>query len=82
MQFALITALFHVMYLAVGPSERKMEYRTGKNVVYMLHLHLVFVPRYWRDVLSERLMHFVQMVLNFDKMSRQINHDLEDADGV
>ena len=26
-------------------------------------------------------MHFVQMVLNFDKMLRQINHDLQDADG-
>ena len=31
--------------------------------------------------LEKRLMHFVQMVLNFDKMSRQINHDLQDADG-
>ena len=31
---------------------------------------------------SLRLMHFVQMVLNFDKMSRQINYDLQDADGV
>ena len=29
-----------------------------------------------------RLMHFVQMVPNFDKMSLQINHDLQDADGV
>ena len=26
-------------------------------------------------------MHFVQMVLNFNKMSRKINHDLQDADG-
>ena len=25
-------------------------------------------------------MHFVQMVLNFDKMLRKINHDLQDAD--
>ena len=33
-------------------------------------------------VLDKRVMHFVQMVLNFDKMSRQINHDLQDADGV
>ena len=30
----------------------------------------------------KRLMHFVQIVLNFDKMSRQIDHDLQDADGV
>ena len=30
----------------------------------------------------KRLMHFVQMMLNFDKMSRQINQDLQDADGV
>ena len=29
-----------------------------------------------------KLMHFVQVVLNFDKMSRQINHDLQDFDGV
>ena len=28
------------------------------------------------------IMHIVQMVLNFDKMSRQINHDLQNADGV
>ena len=28
----------------------------------------------------EMLMHFVQMVLNFDKMLRQINHDLQNAD--
>ena len=28
------------------------------------------------------IMHFVQMVLNFDKMSQQINHDLQNADGV
>ena len=30
----------------------------------------------------KRLMHFVQMVLNLDKMLRQINHDLQDADGA
>ena len=35
-----------------------------------------------RDVNFKRLMHFIQMVLNFDKMSRQINHDLQDADGA
>ena len=34
------------------------------------------------STLLEGLMHFVQMVLNFDKMSRQINHDLQNADGV
>ena len=31
---------------------------------------------------AKKVMHFVQMVLNFNKMSRQINHDLQDADGV
>ena len=31
---------------------------------------------------KKRLMHFVHMVLNFDKMLRQINHDLQNADGV
>ena len=34
------------------------------------------------ETLLLRLMHFVQMALNFDKMSRKINHDLQDADGV
>ena len=33
------------------------------------------------DCKSKRLMHFVQIVPNFDKMLRQINHDLQDADG-
>ena len=33
-------------------------------------------------ILLKGLMHFVQMVLNFDKMLRQINHGLQDADGV
>ena len=32
--------------------------------------------------LKKRLMHFVQMVRNFDKMLRKINHDLQNADGV
>ena len=31
---------------------------------------------------KKRLMHFVQMVLNFDKMLRKINHDLQNTDGV
>ena len=53
MQFVLIAALFHVMYLVVGQSKRKMEYRTDRHVVYMLHVHLVFVPKYQRDVLSD-----------------------------
>jgi putative transposase len=26
------------------------EYRTGRHVVYQLHVHLVFVPRYRRKV--------------------------------
>ena len=32
--------------------------------------------------LIKRLMHFVQIVRNFDKMLRKINHDLQNADGV
>ena len=40
-----------------------------------------FADRY-SQVNIKRLMHFVQMVLNFDKMSRQINHGLQDADGI
>ncbi|NQZ74097.1 MAG: IS200/IS605 family transposase [Dinoroseobacter sp.] len=30
-----------------------MDYRTGRHVVYMLHVHLVFITKYRRDVLSE-----------------------------
>ena len=30
-----------------------MHYRTGRHVVYDLHVHLVFVTKYRRDVLSE-----------------------------
>ena len=44
----------------------------------------VISPKQYKIIQANkrRLMHFVQMVLNFDKMLRQINHDLQDADGV
>ena len=44
MQFVLITAMYHAMYIAVGPREQNMEHRTGSNAVYMLHARLVFAP--------------------------------------
>ena len=76
MQFVLIAASFHAVYIAIGPSEHKMEYRTGRHVVYILHVHLVFVSKYRRDVLSDlairdlrrifakRLLHMPQRILN------------------
>lgn len=30
-----------------------VDYRTGRDVVYMLHVHLVFVTKYRRDVLPD-----------------------------
>ena len=45
MQFVLIAASFHAVYIVIGPMERNMEYRTDRRVVYILHIHLAFVTK-------------------------------------
>ena len=79
MQFVLIAASFHAVYIAIGPSERKMEYRTGRHVVYMLHVHLVFVPRCRRDVLSDLAIRDLQRI--FAKVCTDFEAELIECDG-
>ena len=73
----------------ISTGRRRM--RSGKlSLSEMLFIMVLFhvspfknFKTFWHfGINQKRLMHFVQMVLNFDKMSRQINHDLQDADGV
>ena len=56
-----------------------MEYRTGRHVVYMLHVHLVFVTKYRRDVLSELAIDDLRTI--FTKVSRDFDAELVECDG-
>lgn len=38
----------------------KTDYRRGRTVVSLLHVHLVFVTKYRRDVLSERAIEVIR----------------------
>lgn len=38
----------------------RMDYRRGRTVVSLLHVHLVFVTKYRRDVLSERAIEVIR----------------------
>ena len=56
-----------------------MEYRTGRHVVYMLHVHLVFVTKYRRDVLSDLAIRDLQRI--FAKVCQDFGADLVECDG-
>ena len=79
MQFVLIAAMFYAMYISVGPWDNKMEHRTVRHVVYMLHVHLVFVPECRRDVLSDLAIRDLQRV--FAKVCTDFEAELIECDG-
>jgi putative transposase len=56
-----------------------MDYRTGRHVVYMLHVHLVFVTKYRRDVLSELAIRDLRRI--FAKVCRDFESELIECDG-
>ena len=56
-----------------------MDYRTGRHVVYMLHVHLVFVTKYRRDVLSDLAIRDLQRI--FTKVCRDFEAELIECDG-
>jgi putative transposase len=56
-----------------------MDYRQGRHVVYMLHVHLVFVTKYRRDVLSELAIRDLRQI--FDKVCRDFEAELVECDG-
>ena len=55
-----------------------MEYRTGRHVVYMLHIHLIFVTKYWRDVLSNLAIRDLQRI--FAKACTDFEAELIECD--
>jgi putative transposase len=44
----------NILGLIMTRNWERTEYRRGRTVVSLLHVHLVFVTKYRRDVLSER----------------------------
>ncbi|WP_417255286.1 IS200/IS605 family transposase [Celeribacter sp.] len=63
----------------MGPRLENMDYRTGRHVVYMLHVHLVFVTKYRRDVLSEPAISDLRDI--FAKVCRDFEAELIECDG-
>lgn len=55
------------------------EYRTGRHCVFALHVHLVFVTKYRRDVLSEFAIRDLSGI--FAKVCRDFNAKLVECNG-
>lgn len=58
---------------------RKMDYRTGRHCVFALHVHLVFVTKYRRDVLSDLAIRDLRAI--FTKVCRDFGAELVECDG-
>ena len=56
-----------------------MDYRQGRHVIHMLHVHLVFVTKYRRDVLSELAIQDLRQI--FSKVCRDFEAELVECDG-
>ena len=73
-----VAALDHSASIAIGPRVANMDYRTGRHVVYMLHVHWVFVTKYRRDVLSEPAIRDLRHI--FAKVCRDFEAELIECD--
>ena len=56
-----------------------MDYRTGRHCVFGLHVHLVFITKYRRDVLSELAIADLRRI--FDKVCSDFDAELVSCDG-
>ena len=54
-------------------------FRTGRHVVYKLHVHLVFVTKYRRGVISNRVRTFLKEVMT--KVCQDFDAELMEFDG-
>lgn len=79
LEFVTVAALDHSASIAMGPKLENMDYRTGRHVVYMLHVHLVFVTKHRRDVLSEPAISDLRDI--FAKVCRDFEAELIECDG-
>lgn len=55
------------------------EYRTGRHCVFALHVHLVFITKYRRDVLSELAIQDLRYI--FAKVCDDFEAQLVECDG-
>jgi len=72
-------AMDHIANLAFGLRSATVDYRTGRHVLYMLHVHLVFVTKYRCDVLSEPAIRDLQHI--FGKVCRDFEAELTECNG-
>ena len=79
LKFETIAAVDHSTRIAIFPRVANMDYKTGRHVVYMLHVHLVFVTKYRRDVLSEPAIRDLRHI--FTKICRNYEAELIECDG-
>ena len=56
-----------------------MDYRTGRHCVFALHVHLVFVTKYRRDVLSALAIQDLRGI--FAKVCKDFGAELTECDG-
>jgi putative transposase len=68
----------HVTILSIAPGSATVD-RTGRHVVNMVHVHLVFVTKYRRDVLSEPAIGHLRRI--FAKLCRDFEAELIACDG-
>ena len=54
-------------------------FRTGRHVVYKLHVHLVFITKYRRGVISNRVRTFLKDVMT--KVCQDFDAELMELDG-
>jgi putative transposase len=69
----------HPASLSLGPRGSTLDYRTGRHVIYMLHVHLVFVTKYRRDVLSDLAIRDLHRI--FAKVCRDFEAELVECGG-
>jgi putative transposase len=71
---------FHVAtHRLLGLWLSTMEYRTGRHCVFALHVHLVFVTKFRRDVLSELAIRDLAAI--FAKVCRDFEAELVECSG-
>ena len=59
--------------------DKKQAYRSGRHCVFALHVHLVFVTKYRRDVLSEPAIRDLAAI--FSKVCTDFNAQLVECNG-
>ena len=79
LEFVSVASVDHILIILVGLRGNNVDYRTGRHVIYMLHVHLVFVTKYRRDVLSEPAIRDLRRI--FAKVCAGFEAELVECDG-